>query len=120
MQQSVDSKSPEIDELKDSSQHERRKTNNMLGTLFRDVNEATMSLGLGLKSEEGLTAVDSLTDVSEEDFTRARIHLSNLRCETKTLKEQRDILEGAEREARDRAQIIMKELANCRLKISQV
>ena len=93
----------------------------MLSTLFREVNEATTSLGTpGSKSEERLRAVDSSTEISEEDFTRARIHLSNLRCEARTLKEQRDLLEGAEREARERAQTIMKELATCRLKISQV
>lgn len=51
---------------------------------------------------------------------RARIHLSNLRCEARTLTEQRDILERAEREAKERAQAVMKELANCRFKISQV
>ena len=121
IQQSVDSKSHELDELKDSSQLERRKTHDMLSTLFREVNEATSSLGTtGSKSEERLRAVDSSAEISEEDFTRARIHLSNLRCEARTLKEQRDLLEGAEREARERAQTIMKELATCRLKISQV
>jgi chromosome segregation ATPase len=94
----------------------------MLNTLFREVGEATTTLGTpqGSKSEERLRAIDSSTEVSEEDFTRARIHLSNLRCEARTLKEQRDLLEGAEREARERAQTIMKELATCRLKISQV
>ena len=120
MQQSVDLKSHELDELKDSSHLEKRKTHDMLNTLFREVNEATSSLVVGSKSEERLRTVDSSMEVSEEDFTRARIHLSNLRCEARTLKEQRDLLEGAERAARERAQTIMKELASCRLKISQV
>ena len=118
LQQSVDVKSHELEEVKDHSTMERRKMTDMLGTLFKEVNEA--STLLGSKSEERLRAVDSSTEVSEEDFTRARIHLSNLRCEARTLKEQRDLLEGAEREARERAQTIMKELATCRLKISQV
>ena len=117
-QQSVDLKSHELDEVKDSAQLEKRKTHDMLSTLFREVNEASSLLGS--KSEERLRTVDSSSEVSEEDFTRARIHLSNLRCEARTLKEQRDLLEGAEREARERAQTIMKELSSCRLKISQV
>lgn len=59
--------------------------------------------------------------VSHAPFVcRVRIHLSNLRCEARTLVEQRDILERAEREARERAQALMKELANSKLKISQV
>ena len=114
----MDVKSHELEEVKDHSLMEKRKMNDMLGTLFREVNEASSLLGS--KSEDRLRAVESSTDVSEEDFTRARIHLSNLRCEARTLKEQRDLLEGAEREARERAQTIMKELATCRLKISQV
>ena len=104
--------------MKDHAQLERRKTMDMLSTLFREVNEATNSVGS--KSDERLRTVDSSMEISEEDFTRARIHLSNLRCEARTLKEQRDLLEGAEREARERAQTIMKELTTCRLKISQV
>lgn len=104
--------------MKDHAQLERRKTLDMFSTLFREVNEATTSLGS--KSDERLRTVDSSMEISEEDFTRARIHLSNLRCEARTLKEQRDLLEGAEREARERAQTIMKELTTCRLKISQV
>lgn len=118
MQQAVDIKSHELDEVKGNAQLERRKVHDMLSTLFREVNEVSSSLGS--KSEERLRPVDSSTEISDEDFTRTRIHLSNLRCEARTLKEQRDILEGAEREAREKAQTIMKELATCRLKISQV
>ncbi len=90
----------------------------MLSSLFRELNE--VGVVLGAKSEDRLRAVDSSSDITDEDFTRARIHLSNLRCEARTLTEQRDILEQAERDAKDRAQTVMKELANSRLKISQV
>lgn len=64
--------------------------------------------------------VESSSELSEEDFTKARICLSTLHCEARTLKEQRDILEQTEREARDRAESFMKELSACRVKISQV
>ena len=75
---------------------------------------------LGAKSEDRLRPLDSSSEITDEDFTRARIHLSNLRCEARMLAEQRDILEQAEREAKERAQAVMKELSQCRLKISQV
>ena len=48
------------------------------------------------------------------------MQLSNMRCEARSLTEQRAILEQAEREAKEKAQIVMRELANCKLKISQV
>ncbi len=53
-------------------------------------------------------------------YIQVRIHLSNLRCEARTLLEQRNVLENAEREARDKATTVIKELGVCRLKISQV
>ena len=62
----------------------------------------------------------SIPEVSDEDFTRVRVQLSNMRCEARSLTEQRAILEQAERDARDKAQAVMKELSNCRLKISKV
>ena len=114
----MDKKSRELSELKDTTQSQKRKHQELLSTLFHDLNE--VSSVLGAKSEDRLRPLDSSSEITDEDFTRARIHLSNLRCEARTLAEQRDILEQAEREAKERAQAVMKELSQCRLKISQV
>lgn len=70
--------------------------------------------------EEKLQKLDSSTEFTDEDFTKARIHLSNMRCEVRTLSKQREVLEVAEREARERAQSAVTELGSCRNKISEV
>ena len=76
---------------------------------------------LGNKTDDRLRLVDSsaTAEMTEENFTRARIHLSNLRCEARTLTQQRDVLERAELDARSRAQSAIKELSGYRLKMSQ-
>ena len=111
-------KSRELSTLKDITQLQTRKQQELLSTLFHDLNE--VGSVLGTKSEDRLRPIDSSSEITDEDFTRARIHLSNLRCEARTLAEQRDILEQAERQAKERAEAVMKELSQCRLKISQV
>ena len=114
----MDEKSRELSHVVDSSQSERRRNHERITSLFRDLNEVCSVLGS--KSEERLRVVESSSELSEEDFTKARIRLSTLHCEARTLKEQRDILERTEREARERAESLLKELSGFRIKISQV
>ena len=120
----LDQRLQELEKLRESSGLDRRKKNELLSAIFREVNE--VSSVLSPKSEEWvpLTASSSSTtptlEIRDEEFTRVRVQLSNMRCEARSLTEQRAILEQAEREAKEKAQIVMKELANCRLKISQV
>ncbi len=75
---------------------------------------------LGSKLEDRLYKLDSSADLTDEDFTKARIHLSNLRCEVRTLAKQKEVLEGAEKQARDKAQSAMMELGSYKSKITQV
>ena len=114
----MEARSHELHTLRDTRSTESRKNKERLTSLFTDLRE--IGSVLGTKFDERLPHLESTADISDDDFARVRIHLSNLRCEARTLAEQRDILENAEREAKERAQIIMKELSTCRLKISQV
>jgi hypothetical protein len=117
-QQSVDSKSREFHILQDSTLSEKRKNQERITTLLRDLND--VGVILGTKMEEKLQKLDPTTEFTDEDFTKARIHLSNMRCEVRTLAKQREVLEVAEREARERAQGAVTELSACRTKISEV
>ena len=67
-QQQVDKKSQALMELEEATQTERRKKHEMFSTLFRDLNE--VGVVMGTKSEERLRAIDSSTDITDEDFTR--------------------------------------------------
>ena len=114
----MDSKSRELHILQDSTLSEKRKNQERISTLLRDLND--VGVILGTKMEEKLRQLDSATEFTDEDFTKARIHLSNLRCEVRTLAKQREVLEVAEREARERAQSAVVELGSCKSKISEV
>ena len=117
-QQSVDSKCRELHILQDSTLSEKRKNQERLSTLLRDLND--MGVILGTKMEDQLKQLDSASEFTDEDFTKARIHLSNMRCEVRTLSKQREVLEVAEKEARDRAQHALAELGTCKAKITEV
>lgn len=114
----MDSKSRELHILQDSTLSEKRKNQERITTLLRDLND--VGVILGTKMEEKLRKLDSSSEFTDEDFTKARIHLSNMRCEVRTLAKQREVLEVAEREARERAQTAVVELGTCKSKITEV
>ncbi|XP_064401804.1 kinesin heavy chain-like isoform X2 [Halichondria panicea] len=115
LQDSMEQKTQELNSLKDVSTTESRKNKERLSSLFSDLREIGTVLG-----NHGDLPLESSSDIiTDDDFARVRIHLSNLRCEARTLLEQRNVLENAEREARDKATTVIKELGVCRLKISQ-
>ena len=118
LQKSVESKSHELHILQDSSISEKRKNHERISTIFRDLND--VGTILGTKLEEKLHLLDTSVELTDEEFTKARIHLSNMRCEVRTLAKQREVLEEAEREARERAHCAMMELGSCKSKMSQV
>lgn len=114
----MDNKSRELHILHDTTLSERRKNQERISTLLRDLND--VGVILGTKMEDQLRKLDSSSEFSDEDFTKARIHLSNMRCEVRTLAKQREVLEVAEREARERAKSAVVELDSCKGKISEV
>lgn len=114
----MDSKSRELHILQDSTLSEKRKNQERLSTLLRDLND--VGVILGTKMEDKLRQLDAASEFTDEDFTKARIHLSNMRCEVRTLSKQREVLEVAEKEARGRAQSAVAELSSCKAKITEV
>ena len=116
----------ELEKLRESTGLDRRKTNELLLSIFREVNGVSSILSpksdewVPLSSSSSSTSATPPPEVTDEDFTRVRVQLSNMRCEARSLTEQRAILEQAEREAKEKAQALMKEVANCKLKLSQV
>ena len=73
----MEHKSNELNVLQDSSICEKRKHQERLSILLIELN--AMGLVLGAKPEEGVKRIDSSIELSDAEFTKARIHLSNLR-----------------------------------------
>ena len=117
-QQSIESKSKELHHLHDTTAAEKRKHQERVTTLFRELHE--VGVILGTKLDDQLRKVDPTADLTDEDYTKARIHVSNLRCEVRMLAKQREVLEKAEKEARDKAQAAAVELTTCKNKLSEV
>lgn len=118
LQSSVQSRDGDIKSLNDKLTSERKRNKHSIVNIFRELSE--MGNILGSKSDDRLQAVESHHELTEEDFTRARIHLSNMRIEARTLTEQRNILEQAEKDAKNEAESALKELNTLRLKLSQL
>ncbi|KAL5496206.1 hypothetical protein EMCRGX_G012444 [Ephydatia muelleri] len=110
-------KAKELNDLQESFQLDRRKNREMVSALLRDVLE--VSSVLGGKSGDKPRPQDGGHEITDDDLTRARVHLSNLSCEARTLWEQRDLLERGEREAREGAESALRDLAHTRAKLSQ-
>ncbi|CAI8013143.1 Kinesin heavy chain [Geodia barretti] len=125
IQSVLDQRMLELEKLRESTGLDRRKTNELLLSIFREVNGVSSILSpksdewVPLSSSSSSTSATPPPKVTDEDFTRVRVQLSNMRCEARSLTEQRAILEQAEREAKEKAQALMKEVANCKLKLSQ-
>ena len=117
LQGSVDAQARELNQLRENSQCEKRRSKELVSSLFRELNEVGSVLGGRL--EDRLFLLGGSLDLLEEDFTRAKIHLSNMRCEARTLMEQRKILEQSEREAKEFAQDTARELSSCKQRLSQ-
>ena len=64
----MEEKIHELSQLQESSQSERRKKQEMLSSLFRELRE--VGSVLGTKSEERLRAIDSSSDITDEDFAK--------------------------------------------------
>ena len=110
-------KTKELSDLQEAFQLDRRKARDMIGSLLRDV--VDFSSVLGGRSGDKPRPQDGSHEITDDDLTRARVYLSNLSCEARTLAEQKDVLERGEREAREEAEGALRELAHTRAKLSQ-
>ena len=111
-------KTKELSDLQEAFQLDRRKARDMIGSLLKDV--VDFSSVLGGRSGDKPRPQDGSHEITDDDLTRARVYLSNLSCEARTLAEQKDVLERGEREAREEAEGALRELAHTRAKLSQV
>ncbi|TSM60552.1 Kinesin heavy chain isoform 5C [Bagarius yarrelli] len=92
--------------LREVSGHHKKRSAEILGMLLRDLCE------IGTQSNEGPGAM-------EEEFTMARLYISKMKSEVKSLVNRSKQLEGAQAETSRKIQANEKELASCQLLISQ-
>ncbi|XP_053352566.1 kinesin heavy chain [Clarias gariepinus] len=102
--------------LQEVSGHHKKRSAEILSMLLRDLSEIGSVIGtseLKAQTAEGPVAM-------EEEFTMARLYISKMKSEVKSLVNRSKQLEGAQAETTRKIQANEKELASCQLLISQL
>ncbi|KAF4086737.1 hypothetical protein AMELA_G00087790 [Ameiurus melas] len=102
--------------LQEVSGHHKKRSVEIFSMLLRDLNEIGTVIGtsdLKTQTAEGPGAM-------EEEFTMARLYISKMKSEVKSLVNRSKQLEGAQAETARKIQANEKELASCQLLISQL
>uniref|UniRef100_A0A8C4NAV4 Kinesin-like protein n=1 Tax=Eptatretus burgeri TaxID=7764 RepID=A0A8C4NAV4_EPTBU len=103
----------EVQRLQEMGNHQRKRVANMLVSLLKDLGEIGATVGASdLKPGE-------LSGMLEEEFTVARLYVSKMKSEVKTLVKRCRQLEGQQTDCSRKLQENETELAACQLLISQ-
>ncbi|XP_041924804.1 kinesin-1 heavy chain [Alosa sapidissima] len=103
----------ELQKLKEMTNHQRKRVAEMMSSLLKDLAEIGVTVGSNdVKQPEGSGVID-------EEFTVARLFISKLKSEVKTLVKRKKELESSQSESTKKIDENDKELAACQLRISQ-
>ncbi|XP_043922638.1 kinesin-1 heavy chain [Protopterus annectens] len=102
----------EIRKLYDIPKHLRPKINHMVSSLLRSLVEYGLELGALDMQPEGTGLID-------EEFTVARLYISKMKSEVKTMAKKCKQLESSQAESNKKMEDNEKELAACQLRVSQ-
>ncbi|KAL0966493.1 hypothetical protein UPYG_G00295930 [Umbra pygmaea] len=107
---SIDS---ELQKLKEMSNHQKKRVSEMMSSLLKDLAEIGIAVGSNdIKQHEGSGQID-------EEFTVARLYISKLKSEVKTMAKRCKQLESTQSESNKKMDENDKELAACQLRIQQ-
>ncbi|XP_053966992.1 kinesin heavy chain [Anastrepha obliqua] len=112
----------ELQQLKDMSSHQKKRINEMLTNLLRDLAEvgqalATSDSGVDMKMNS-VTGAGDATKV-EEDFTMARLYISKMKTEAKNMAQRCVNMETQQVDSNKKLSEYEKDLGEYRLLISQ-
>ncbi|XP_052427015.1 kinesin-1 heavy chain-like isoform X2 [Carassius gibelio] len=106
---SIDS---ELQKLKEMTNHQKKRVTEMMSSLLKDLAEIGIAVGSNDIKHEGGGLID-------EEFTVARLYISKMKSEVKTLVKRSKQLESVQAESNKKMDENEKELAACQLRISQ-
>ncbi|XP_020350451.1 kinesin-1 heavy chain isoform X1 [Oncorhynchus kisutch] len=107
---SIDS---ELQKLKEMTNHQKKRVTEMMSSLLKDLAEIGIAVGSNdIKQQEGSGLID-------EEFTVARLYISKMKSEVKTMVKRSKQLESTQAESNEKMDENEKELASCQLRISQ-
>ncbi|XP_077514424.1 kinesin heavy chain isoform X4 [Amblyomma americanum] len=106
----------ELQQMKDHSVHQKKRTTEMLTSLLKDLAEIGLVLGGPAGDAKPGTDVNGKI---EEEFTVARLYISKMKSEVKALAQRCHQLESFQSDCNKKIESNEKDLAECRLLISQ-
>ncbi|CAH1790380.1 unnamed protein product [Owenia fusiformis] len=106
----------ELQALKDQTSHQKKRVAEMMVSLLNDLNEVGTAVGANaMDSKTGMTTGGGV----EEEFTVARLFISKMKSEVKTLVSRCALLEDFQKDSKKKIQETEEELSGCKLLISQ-
>uniref|UniRef100_A0A673X1I6 Kinesin-like protein n=1 Tax=Salmo trutta TaxID=8032 RepID=A0A673X1I6_SALTR len=102
-----------LQKLKEMTNHQKKRVTEMMSSLLKDLVEIGIAVGSNdIKQHEGSGLID-------EEFTVARLYISKMKSEVKTMVKRSKQLESTQAESNQKMDENEKELAACQLRISQ-
>ncbi|KAM9713117.1 kinesin-1 heavy chain-like [Menidia menidia] len=107
---SIDS---ELQKLKEMTNHQKKRVTEMMSSLLKDLAEIGIAVGSNdVKQQESSGLID-------EEFTVARLYISKMKSEVKTMVKRSKQLESTQAESTQKLDETERELTACQLRISQ-
>lgn len=104
----------ELNQLQELSNHQRKRATEILNLLLKDLGE----IG-GIIGTNDVKTLADVNGVIEEEFTMARLYISKMKSEVKSLVNRSKQLESAQMDSNRKMNASERELAACQLLISQ-
>uniref|UniRef100_A0A8B9TR00 Kinesin-like protein n=1 Tax=Anas platyrhynchos TaxID=8839 RepID=A0A8B9TR00_ANAPL len=104
----------ELGQLQELSNHQKKRATEILNLLLKDLGE----IG-GIIGTNDVKTVTDVNGVIEEEFTMARLYISKMKSEVKSLVNRSKQLESAQMDSNRKMNASERELAACQLLISQ-
>ncbi|XP_077979349.1 kinesin heavy chain-like isoform X2 [Glandiceps talaboti] len=114
---SLTSTEAELQQLKDTDAHQKKRVMEMLGSLMKDLGEIGTVVG-GNAAEIKKPSLE-ISDKMDEEFTVARLYITKMKSEVKTLAQRCKTLETNTTTCNKKIEENETELASCRLLIQQ-
>lgn len=104
----------ELSQLQELSNHQKKRATEILNLLLKDLGE----IG-GIIGTNDVKTLADVNGVIEEEFTMARLYISKMKSEVKSLVNRSKQLESAQTDSNRKMNASERELAACQLLISQ-
>ncbi|XP_074598757.1 kinesin heavy chain isoform X2 [Brevipalpus obovatus] len=109
----------ELQQLKENNSYMRKRINEMLGNLLKDLYEIGVVLGAKTPTPSLKDNGDNPSSKLDDDFTVARLYITKMKSEVKALVTRCNQMESFQTECNRKIEFNEKEMAECRLLISQ-